>query len=437
MIVTIGFGVFLVIIILSFKKSLKTGSSIQYFVANRQTSTFALIATLVMTELNTSTLIGFASLGASYGSSAISLALVFLVGLLFYAISVAKKWKQFDGVTVTTFFARRYNSAIGYIAAVILLMAMLGFSANYVKSLTLIFAPLFPGASQWLISGGFCLLMLCLTLRGGIKSIIRLDVFSFILTLVIIPAWLYYAHAIPDATANIPTIKLPTSMLISLIIITMFTYILAPWYGQKIFTARTARVAFVSVVIAALLIACIYALAIEVASVISAKVNTLSSPQEAIPLLISSYLPPIWQGLSYTVLFFIAATTLAGLWNTMASILIAHRTQVVINTSLTQSIMITSIIAVISYVLANVFIDQIFQKMVLMNIPIAALAFSLLAGFYYEKANSLSSLVSMLTGFVGGVLCYIYFDEIDYLWYWAVYVIPMSFLVGFVVCKRR
>lgn len=175
MIVTIGFGVFLVIIILSFKKSLKTGSSIQYFVANRQTSTFALIATLVMTELNTSTLIGFASLGASYGSSAISLALVFLVGLLFYAISVAKKWKQFDGVTVTTFFARRYNSAIGYIAAVILLMAMLGFSANYVKSLTLIFAPLFPGASQWLISGGFCLLMLCLTLRGGIKSIIRLD----------------------------------------------------------------------------------------------------------------------------------------------------------------------------------------------------------------------------------------------------------------------
>ena len=86
-----------------------------------------------MTELNTSTLVGFASLGYIYGFSAGLLAFVFLIGLLFYAISVAKKWKQFDGISVTTYFEKRYNPFIGYLTAIILLVAMIGFSANYIK----------------------------------------------------------------------------------------------------------------------------------------------------------------------------------------------------------------------------------------------------------------------------------------------------------------
>ena len=111
----------------------RTHTAQEYFVSNRKTTLFALIATLVMTELNTSTLVGFASLGYIYGFSAGLLAFVFLIGLLFYAISVAKKWKQFDGISVTTYFEKRYNPFIGYLTAIILLVAMIGFSANYIK----------------------------------------------------------------------------------------------------------------------------------------------------------------------------------------------------------------------------------------------------------------------------------------------------------------
>lgn len=70
-----------------------------------------------MTELNTSTLIGFSSLGYVYGFSAISLGLVFLLGLFFYAITVAKKWKEFDAISVTQFFQYRYNKIFSIFAA--------------------------------------------------------------------------------------------------------------------------------------------------------------------------------------------------------------------------------------------------------------------------------------------------------------------------------
>lgn len=79
-------------------------NSEDYYTAGKNLGIFALTATLVMTELNISTLVGFSSLGYLYGFSALSLGIVFLVGLLFYSFSVAKKWKNFDAICVSEFF---------------------------------------------------------------------------------------------------------------------------------------------------------------------------------------------------------------------------------------------------------------------------------------------------------------------------------------------
>ncbi len=422
----------------TFSSQKNTHSAQSYFVSNKKTSLFALIATLVMTELNTSTLVGFASLGYSYGHSAVTLALVFLIGLLFYAITVAKKWKAFDGITVTTFFENRYNKSIGYLSAIILLIAMIGFSANYIKSLTLIFSPLFPNFNEWELSGIFCLLMAIITLRGGLKSIIQIDIISFLITLIVFPILFYISYqnyVLPDQATIFEHSKasFPISTLIALIIITMFTYILAPWYGQKIFSANSQSTAFKAVAIAAVIISAIYALAILSASLLLNNSDIHIQAQEAIPYLIHSHFPLVFQGIAYAMLFFVAATTLVGLWNTIASVFIAHHQKTIQKQSLTVSILTTTIIAICSYLLANLFIDQIFQKMVLMNIPIAALAFSLLGGFYWKRVNSTASFISILIGFAGGVCCYLYFSEASYMWYWAVYVIPASFVVGVVV----
>ena len=146
----------------------KINSGQDYFVSDRKTHLFALVATLVMTELNTSTLVGFAGMGYQFGSSAVSLSLVFLVGLMFYAVSVAKKWKKFDGIAVTTYFSKRYHPLLGSFSAILMIIAMVGFSANYIKSLTLLFNPLFPYINEWVISACFCVLMLIVTLKKGL-----------------------------------------------------------------------------------------------------------------------------------------------------------------------------------------------------------------------------------------------------------------------------
>ncbi|MCF6775957.1 sodium:solute symporter [Thiotrichales bacterium 19X7-9] len=428
----------IVVGILTFKSQKKTLNTESYFVSNKKTALFALVATLVMTELNTSTLVGFASLGYGYGSSAVSLSLVFLFGLMFYAITVAKKWKAFDAVSVTTYFDYRYNKLIGLIAKTILTLAMIGFSANYIKSLTLIFLPVFPNLNEWFVSGVFCLIMSLITIRGGLRSIIQIDIFSFLITLVIFP-FLYFMSSLSVKSVSTTHLvnsvhqMLPNSLLFSLIIITMFTYILAPWYGQKIFSAQSKKTALKAVIIASIIVAFIYALAILAAANLQKDPSIHCQPQEAIPYLIHYYLPKVFQGIAYAMLFFIAATTIVGLWNTIASVFIAHRVEEIQKTPLKYSILTTLIIAIFSYWLANVFIDQIFEKMLLMNIPISALAFSLLGGFYWKKVNSMASLVSIVFGICGGVFCYLYFGEPVYMWYWAVYVIPLSFIMGAVV----
>ena len=426
------------ITVIGYRGRRQAANAQHYFVSDKRTSLFALIATLVMTDLNTSTLVGFGSMGFRYGTSALGISCVFLFGLLFYALSVAKKWKAFDGVSVTTFFSQRYNPAIGYIAAAILLTAMIGFSANYVKSLTLIFQPLFPDMPQWLLSGLFCLLMAIITLRGGLPTVIKIDVISFILTLVILPlitlmSLLYYGELNTASLAETGRAHFPFRSIVALVLITMFTHILAPWYGQKIFAAQSQRVAFQAVAITAVVLALLDALIILAALFLSQNAPKDLQPAQAIPFLVHHHFPLILKGLAYGLLFFIATTTLAALWNTIASVIMGHHHKRLAHTRAYTGMLITAAVSLISYILANSFIDHIFEKMVLMNIPISALAFSLLGGFYWRRVSPSAALCSIIIGLAGGLGCYVWFGVPDYMWYWGAYAIPASFIAGILV----
>ena len=176
----------------------------QYLLAGRKTGLLALTATLVMTELNTSTLIAFSSAGYGAGWWALSLTFIFFIGLLFYGVTVAKKWKAFNGLSVAHFFTERYGRDIGTFAAVILFSAMALFSATYVKSMAMLFAPLFPEVSILVLSGSICLLILLITLRGGLVSVIGIDVFSFLIISLFFPILIYYISSLPSDSSTIP-----------------------------------------------------------------------------------------------------------------------------------------------------------------------------------------------------------------------------------------
>ncbi len=307
-------------------RHIRTESS--YLFAERKTKWAALTATLVMTEFNSATLISFASLGYAAGIWALMLPCIFLFGLLFYALTVAKHWKAFDGQSVAGFFSVHYGKDIGSLASVLLLLAMLGFSASYLKSLTLLFQPLFPMVNPWFMSGSLFLLVLLMSLRGGLVAIIRTDVLSLIFTVLFFPLlalFMWKSSTLPPISYPVTFSAegiLPLRFVFSLTILTMFTYILAPWYGQKIFAAETGKIAYRAVIAAAVIIFLLYASVILATAFFRYRGYECSSWEMAFPQLIDRCLPLGIKGFAYALLFATSATTLTGVWNAMAAMAI-------------------------------------------------------------------------------------------------------------------
>lgn len=405
-IVFVGFLALLVVIGLS----KEARSENDYLIGSRKTGLWALVGTLVMTEFNSATLIGFCSVG----QGAYLLPLVFLIGLLFYAAVAARKWKEYNGLSVAGFFTERYGKRIGQMASVALLLAMIGFNATYIKSLYLFLGPMLPGG-EWAASGVCTLLALGMTARGGLGSVIRTDMISFVIVLLFFPMLLLFS----DGGGELGVID--GRFVTSLIILTMFTYILAPWYGQKVFSARSKKIAFWGAVIAAVLVFGLYELAIFATRGMAGD--------GALPAALMR-LPSGLRGLGYGVIFATSATTLTGAWSAMSAMVAGDFAEEKLNRK--TLLTITVAFAVISYVLSNLAVDGVLDRMILANIPVAALSFALLGGFYWKKVSRAGVLASIIVGLISGIGAYLLCGPL-YTWYWAIAGIPLTFLSGWAV----
>ena len=89
--------------------SRRVRTSLDYTVAGRQLGLFALVGTLVMTELNPSTMIWFGSISYTAGPRAAWLCLIFIVGLGSYGLLVARRWQRLQAVSIAEMFEARYS----------------------------------------------------------------------------------------------------------------------------------------------------------------------------------------------------------------------------------------------------------------------------------------------------------------------------------------
>lgn len=440
-------GFTLVIVLLAWAGRRRVSGTSAYLVADRSIGLWPLVATLVMTEFNTSTLLAFSGAGYRAGPMAIALPIVFLVGLGFYMLTVARAWKRFDRVSVAELFAERYDASMGRVASALLLLAMTGFSATYVKSLSIIFAPLLPATSPWVTSALLTVAVLLIVVRGGLLSVVRSDQVGFILTVVLLPVLLYIgwsamgpgalSSAFPaDQLAFAPVAQwnspaLPFRFVTTLIVLTCFTYIAAPWYGQKIFAAKDERTAFVAVGISAVVIFLLYGATVLGAAIYRASAPPLANPEMVVSAMIARWLPAGARGLGLATLFTAGFTTLAGVWSAMAAMLSADFR--LASTVRGQRIAM-ALLALVSWLGANLLVDDILNRLILANIPVAALAFALLAGFHWPRATTAGAWASAIVGVVWGVGCFVLVgDAGGYTWPWAMYGIPLIFATGIIV----
>jgi Na+/proline symporter len=422
----------------------------EFLVADRSLGLFPLVATLVMTEFNTSTLMAFSAAGYRAGPMALALPFVFLVGLTFYTVTVAKAWKRFDRLSVAELFSVRYSTALGRLVSIMLLLAMTGFSATYVKSLTLLAQPLLPHAPFGVLSAALTATVLMVVLPGGLVSVVRSDVVSFLITLVILPVLLIVgaassaplgglAAAFPadqltfDPIAQWTHPALPFRFVSTLIVLTCFTYIAAPWYGQKIFAARNERTAFAAVAWAAILVFAFYGVMVLAAAHFRVVSPSLADSQAAVPAMVAAWLPAGLRGVGFAVLFAAALTTLAGVWTAMAAMVAADfgwRESRYVG----RQRWIVVGFALASWLGGVFLVDDILNRLILANIPVAALAFALLAGFHWRRANAAGAWASVIVGVAWGVGSFLVVGESGgYTWPWAMYGIPLIFATGVIV----
>jgi Na+/proline symporter len=425
-------------------------TSAEYVVAGRRLTLFPLVATLVMTEFNTSTLLAFAAAGYRAGPMAIALPAVFLVGLSFYTLTVARAWKRFDRLSVAELFTERYSRGLGRTASVLLLLAMVGFTATYVKSLTLLFLPFAPAVPPALLGAGLTAVVVVAILPGGLVSVVRSDVVGFVATVVLLPSllfigwgraagWAGLASVFPRDQLTIAPIAhwnhpaLPMRFVATLVVLTCFTYIAAPWYGQKIFAARDDRTAFRAVAWSAGLIFVLYGVVVLAAAFLRVGQPSLRDAQLAVPEMVARWLPGGWRGAGFAVLFGAALTTLAGVWSAMAAMVAADLVGPQARSVGAQRLVIAGV-AVLSWLGATFLVDDILNRLILANIPVAALAFALLAGFHWPRATTAGAWASMGVGVVWGVGCFVVLgDAGGYTWPWAMYGIPLIFATGIIV----
>ena len=421
-------------------------SAESYLVADRSVGLLPLVATLVMTEFNTSTLLAFSAAGYRAGPMALALPFVFLVGLGFYTVTVAKPWKRFNRLSVAELFTERYSPALGRLASGLLLLAMTGFSATYVKSLSLIFAPIVPGVDAWVLSGVLTIVVVLVVISGGLESVVRSDLVGFALTLVLLPLIAVIGYTKVSGGAMIAAFPaeqlvfapwaqwsnaaLPFRFVTTLIVLTSFTYIAAPWYGQKIFAAKDEATAFAAVGISAVLIFVLYGAMVLGAAWFKASGVALEDPQQVVPQMIATWLPGGLKGVGIAMLFTAALTTLAGVWSAMAA-MVAADFKVSGGMSVRGQRLLIAGFAVLCWLGANLLVDDILNRLILANIPVAALSFALLAGFHWPRATTAGAWASVVVGVAWGVGCFVVVGEAGgYTWPWAMYGIPLIFATG-------
>lgn len=421
-----------------------------FLVAERRLTLFPLVATLVMTEFNTSTLLAFSAAGYRAGPMAIALPLVFLAGLLFYTVTVARAWKRFNRLSVAELFAARYSPALGRLASLLLLASMVGFGATYVKSLGLLFAPFVPELPMPVVAGALTLLVLAAALPGGLVSVVRSDVVAFVCTLALVPALLAagWAHAAPlgglpaafdalqlrvDPLAQWDHPALPFRFVLTLVALTCVTYIAAPWYGQKIFAACDERTAFRAVAWSAVLVFLLYGGMLLAAAHLRVVEPGLGDPQLAVATMVGQWLPPLVRGAGFAVLFAAALTTLAGVWTAMAAMVAADFGWDGGRHIRAQRLVMAGF-ALLHWLGAVTLVDDILDRLILANIPVVALSFALLAGFHWPRATTAGAWASVAVGVAWGVGTYVVVGEAGgYTWPWAMYGIPLIAVTGVVV----
>jgi solute:Na+ symporter, SSS family len=412
----IGFGIW---------KSRNVSDSEGFLVAGRSLGLFVLVATVVMTEFNTATMVGYSSFGYQAGFYAQLIVLGMFIGFVCYAFVVSKRWKRINATSIIELFEIRYNKSFRLLTTFMIIALLIFFSPAYLRAVGLIFSSslgISLTATVLIISGT----VLVFSIVGGLTAVAYTNTFSFIITLVALPLLWYLTktnamelgglqQVFPDQYLSLNPkgmwndMFLPFSLIVSNYVLLFLIYMQAPWYAQLMTAAKNEKTAYTSMIIGTILIVFLYGLSIQTAAYVRVGFPDLDDPQQSLAMAINHWVPIGLKGVILAVILAIGQTTMGTIWNNIVSIATKDIYKRIIAPGATETKMlflsrvITIVVAVITIIVSITIVDQVINTLFVANIFMASLFFPALGGFLWwrtgEKAIWITTIISIVVGF--------------------------------------
>jgi len=396
-----------------------------YNLAGRNTGLFAMTGTLVAAEFNTATLIGGASVAYLFGTVGMwYTSMIFIVVFLVYAFTVAKKYRRLNISTIPQYFDKRFKNEKGSeiirsISAIITLFYAWLAPASYLAGLTVIGSVLL-GVNPIVFSVALVLICLILSITGGLMTAIGIDVVAFILILIGIPAILFIGYNAAGGLGNLSQVFEPKLLSMApvfdtdinfLTVLTWglqitFLYIAAPWYGQRIFSAKSDSVAYKAMLLNTFFIVVLYGIVVLATMLSKVVFPNLANPEQALPLLINNYANPYLQGFLLVTLLMVGISTMIAVWNSAVSIIVNDVVSRYWVKDKDDKYMIRIsrifliLIAMSTLALGIMFIGNIQNSLLFLSTFTGMVAIPILMSLYWKKYNSIGAISSMIVGLI-------------------------------------
>ncbi len=414
-----------VLIMVSFGTLRKMKSYQDYNLAGRNTGLFALTGTLVAAEFNTATLIGGASVAFLFGTVGLwYTSLIFIVVFLVYAFTVSKKYRRLNISTIPQYFDKRFKNEKGsevirFLSATITLFYTWLAPASYLAGLTVIGSVLL-GVNPIIFSVALVIICLLLSVTGGLMTAIGIDIVAFVLILIGIPAILLIGYNAAGGFGNLSQVFEPkllsmapvwdtdvnfaTAMTWGLQI--TFLYIAAPWYGQRIFSAKNESVAYKAMLLNTFFIVALYGIVVVATMLSKVVFPNLAYPEQALPLLINEYANPFIQGFLLVTLLMVGISTMIAVWNSAVSIAVndivsrywAKNKSDKYKIGISRLFLL--LIAISTLALGIMFIGNIQHSLLFLSTFTGMVAIPILMSLYWKKYNSVGAISTMAVGLI-------------------------------------
>ncbi len=388
----------------------------EFRVAGRRLGPVLYTGTLCALVLGGASTIGGVSLGYAQGLAGMWLVVSIALGVILLSLFFAPIITRFKLYTVSQVLSARYGSVLtSRLASVVMLAYTMMIAVTSTTAYASIFRVLFGLESSWAILLGASVVILY-SMLGGMWAITLTDMLQFIIMTLgifclLLPLSLSQAGGWAGLTSRLDSHFFDPTSLGMPSLLTMFVlYTLGQLSGQviwqRVFTARSARVARIGGSVAGIYVA-LYGLAGAIIGM-SARVleRNLAKPDDAFAVLAQNYLP---AGLGGIVL----AAGVAAMMSTASGTLIAASTLMRVDIvpifrrkaspDLGQESVLADriyllILGILATLLALLMTDTVTALRLAYNILIGGLLVAILGGLIWRRGTGLGATASIVAG---------------------------------------